>query len=133
MAQLVLPRVQAMVLCDDIEESDQEDEVVQLTGVRAAIELPSFPAVRSQLCVYLQISGHQGEALCHIQIESIERDEVIYKTESLVIIFEDPTTIVPVYFRLPNCVFSTTGVYYVQVFNESKLICERPLRLRQEE
>ena len=59
MANLVLPRVQAMVLCDDVEESEHETGVYHLTGVRSIIDSP-FPAVVSQLCVFAQMSGHQG-------------------------------------------------------------------------
>ena len=35
MAMLILPRVQAMVLCDGLKESDEEADVFSLIGVRA--------------------------------------------------------------------------------------------------
>lgn len=132
MAKLVLPRVQAMVLCDEVEESEQEGDVVHLTGVRAVMEAPSFPTIRSQLCVFLHMSGHTGKASCHIQIDWPEKDEVVFETAPAMIFFDETAAVVPVYFRLPNCGFPAPGVYYVQVFNETKLIGERPLRVRQE-
>ena len=81
MATLVNPRVQAMVLCDSAEESENEGGVYHLTGVRSVIESP-FPAVVSQLSVFAQMSGHQGAASCHIEIEHAESSQVIFETES---------------------------------------------------
>ena len=46
MVKLVLPRVQAMVLCDSIEESDQEPRTFHLQGVRSDIKAGFFPSVR---------------------------------------------------------------------------------------
>ena len=130
MSTLVLPRVQAMLLCDEIEESDQEADVVHLTGVRAVLDVPSFPAVYAQLCVFLHMSGHQGMANCQVKIEEVGSGDAIFETEILAVSFDDPASVVPVYFRLPNCVFPAPGLYYVQVLHESKLIGERPLGLR---
>jgi hypothetical protein len=78
------------------------------------------------------MSGHRGEGLCHVEINRSGTDDVIYLTETKTITFNDPTWVVPVYFRLHNCVFPAPGIYYVGVFNNSKLIGERPLHLRQE-
>ena len=78
------------------------------------------------------MSGHQGEARCHIEIESLMTDEVIHETESLTFTFANPTIVVPAYLRLVICVFSAPGLYYVQVYSSSKLIGERPLLLREE-
>ena len=132
MAHLILPRVQAMVLCDDIIESDQDSEAVDLIGVRAIVSVPVFPTVLSQFCVFLQMSGHKGEANCHIEIESMATDDVVHEVEPLTFRFDDPINVVPVHFRLVNCVFSSPGLYYVQVYCDSKLIGERPLLLREE-
>ena len=132
MASMVLPRVQAMVLCDGVEESEYEAAVYDLTGVRTVIESP-FPAVVSQLCVFAQMSGHQGESYCHIEIEHIDANEVIFATVPQPISFETPTAAVAVVFPLANCVFPVPGLYYVQVYNEAKMIGERPLLLRNED
>jgi hypothetical protein len=132
MAKLVLPRVHAMILCDDAEQSDQEAGVFQLTGVRTVIEA-SFPAVVSRFCVFLHMSGHPGVASCHVQIDHAEVGQVIYETETQTVAFDDPTFIVPMVFHMPDCVFPAPGLYYVQVYHESKLIGERVLQLRQED
>jgi hypothetical protein len=133
MSRPVLPRVQAMVLCDAVEEVVQEIGVFHLRGVRSDIKASLFPFIRPRLCVYLQMSGHQGDGSCHIQVTQAETDEVVYHTARLMISFEGPMSVVPVVFRLRNCGFPAPGVYYVQVFDGSKLIGERPLHLQAEE
>jgi hypothetical protein len=127
MAMLILPRVQAMVLCDGLKESD----VFNLIGVCAILEVSSFPAFHPRLVAYKQMSGHSGEASCHIEIERVETSELIYHSSAKSIKFVDPTRVVPVHFRARNCVFPAPGLYYVQVFSDGKLICERPLQVRQ--
>jgi hypothetical protein len=64
MAKLVLPRVQAMVVCDAIEESTTERGTFLLDGVRSTIRAPFFPYRRLRLCVFLHMTGHVGEAAC---------------------------------------------------------------------
>jgi hypothetical protein len=131
MADLVLPRVQAMILCDDLIESDEESDVFHLAGVRAVVEASSFPTVHS-LYVFVQMSGHHGEATGHVVIAS-ESGAVIGETERQTITFEDPTIVVPVVFRFADCVFAMPGLYYVEMYNERKLIGERRLTVRTEE
>ena len=129
MPQLVLPRVQAMVVCDGIEESEVEPGTFHLKGVRSEITALHFPYTRPRLCVYLQMSGHRGEASCRVAVNRTETDEIVYRTSPRVIAFEGPMPVVPVIFRLRNCSFPAPGLDYVQMFHESKLIGERPLYL----
>jgi hypothetical protein len=133
MAKLVLPRAQAMVLCDEVEESDEEEGTHHLTGVRSKIQVPSFPSTRRRLCVFLQMSGHEGDAICRLEVHRLATDERIYRTSPRPISFQDPVLVVPVIYRLRNCEFPAPGVYYVQIFHENKMIGERPLHLVEEE
>jgi hypothetical protein len=133
MAQMVLPRVQAMVLCDDVDRSVDERGVYHLTGVRTTMAARSFPAIRPLLCVFLQLSGHQGAADCHVQIFNGASKELIFLSNPKAVIFRDPTATVPVRFRLRNCIFRTPGVYYVEMLADNKVIGERRLHLRQED
>src|SRR5438552_4020378 len=131
MANLVLPRVQAMVLCDDVDRSDHERSVYHLTGVRAAIASTSFPGDRSSFCVFLHMSGHQGEESCCVRVFHAATDEVIYQTKPKIVRFKNPTAIVPVLFRLRNCVFPAPGVYFVELLADDKVIAERRLELHE--
>jgi hypothetical protein len=102
MAKLVLPRVQAMVVCDGMEESIAERSV------------------------FLQMSGHAGTTSCHIEISHTD-DDVLYQTPSRSITFDGPTATVPIVFWFMNCEFPAPGVYYFQAFCDNKLVHERPL------
>lgn len=129
MARAVLPRVQAMVLCDAVQEASGEESVFDLRGVRTSVLANSFPFMLPRLCVYLHMSGHQGEALCRVEINRTENDDVLYRTAPRAIRFDGPLSVESVAFRLRNCVFPATGLYYVQFFHESRLIGERPLQV----
>ena len=129
MAQLVMPRVQAMVLCDDAVESGRESGVFYLIGVRTVIDAPLFP-VEHSLCVFVQMSGHQGEASFLVKIEHEESGDVIGDIELQNVVFDNPTVSVPSVFRFGNCVFPAPGLYYIEVYHDGKLIGERRLNLR---
>ena len=133
MANVVLPRVQAMVLCDVAHKDENEIGVYRLTGVRTTLEASSFPLLRPRLCAFLQLSGHRGEAHCHVEVSGVETGNLIYHTPRKVIAFDGPLVVVPIAFRIRNCVFPAAGLYYVQAFDQGKLIGERPLRVLQEE
>jgi hypothetical protein len=132
-ANLVLPRVLAMVPCDDVDRSDQERGVYHLTGVRTTMGFASFPAVRSGFCVFLHMSGHQGAAECHVQIFHAATDDLIYQSKPKAVNFKAPTSIVPVQFRLRNCAFPMPGVYFLEMVADSKVVGERRLEVRREE
>jgi hypothetical protein len=108
MARVVLPRVQAMVVCDAVEESEHEAGVYHLTNVRTVIESP-FPAVVSRLCVFAHMSGHQSEATIHFEIERAETSDVIFETAPESVSFDEPTSVVGVVIPLVNCVFPVPG------------------------
>lgn len=133
MAKPVLPRVQAMVVCDAIKESEEEAGVYQLSGVRCAMDVPSFPALRPRIGVLAQVSGHAGIAALRLGINRAETDEMLHISAPKETTFSGPLSPVTVVFRLRNCVFPAPGVYYVQLFHETKLIGERPLIVRLEE
>jgi hypothetical protein len=43
--------------------------------------------------------------------------------------FQDPLVFAPAAFTLGACVYPRPGLYYIQVYHESKVIGERPFRL----
>lgn len=132
MAKLVLPRVQAMVVCDAIKESEEEADVFHLHGVRNVLEVPSFPALRPRLTVLAHLSGHPGRAAIRMAVNRLETDEMIHESAPKLVQFLGPTSVVTVAFRARNCVFPAPGLYYVQLYHERKLIGERPLEIREE-
>ena len=132
MSKRVLPRVQAMVVCDALKEVEDESDVFHLHGVRNVLDVPSFPALRPRIGVLAHLSGHPGRAVIRLVINRLGTDEIIYEASPRDVAFLGPTSVVAVAFRARNCVFPMPGVYYIQLFHETKLIGERPLEVREE-
>jgi hypothetical protein len=92
--RLVLPRAHAMVLCDDFEQSSNEDGVFHLYGVRSRIHVDVFPYTHPQLCVYLQLTGHRGTTRCRVAVVDRETDEEILVAPTQVINLTGPLDVV---------------------------------------
>jgi hypothetical protein len=130
--KLVLPRVHVMILCDEIEARPEDDETFDLLGVRTRIHADGFPYTHSQLCVYLQLTGHQGTTHCHITLSNADTDDEVYRGPSLELELQGPLVILPVGFWLEDCSFGSPGLYYAQAYCDGKLAGERPFRVAQE-
>jgi hypothetical protein len=128
MAKATLPRVQAMVLCDDVETTD-EDGVFDLRGVRTQIVAEAFPHTHPHLCVFLQVSGHEGTAAFRVVLLDPGTDEELVALGEQEVELFGPLSPVPVLFTLEDCTFLVAGVYWVQVWAGTNLRGERPLVL----
>ncbi len=117
--KLVLPRVHVFVLCDEIVAKVGEDRVFDLKGVRSEVRAAAFPHTHPQLCVYVQVTGHEGTASLHIEIEQAATDSAILSTPIQEVELRDPVTIEHVGFWIPACEFPAAGLYYVQVYFET--------------
>lgn len=133
MANLVLPRVHVMVLCDEIEASPIEEEVFDLRGVRTSIAAPAFPYVHPQLCLYLQMTGHEGTASGEVQAVRAETDDTISRQPIGPVQFLGPLVLLPLRVWLMDCAFPEPGLYYLQAYFGQKLVAERPLWLLKDE
>ena len=123
--KLVAPRVHALVICEDIEDRWDGDELQDLLGVRTYCGTPIFPFICPQLCVYMQATGHQGTARCCVVIVRAENDTEVLRTTEEEIPFTGPLDFIHIRFWIANCVFPDAGLYYVQVFFDHQLRSER--------
>jgi hypothetical protein len=130
--KLVLPRVHAMVLCDDFDWSPDEEEVFHLFGVRSNLAVSAFPYTHEQLVAYLQLTGHPGRTTCEVRIVDPNTDDILLAAPERIIELTGPLNIVPFIFLLEDCVFGGPGLYYVQVHCDGKLVCERSLFILRE-
>ena len=133
MAKLVLPRVHVMVLCDEINASPTEADVFDLRGVRTSIAAPAFPYRHLQLCVYLQLTGHEGAASGEILIARADTDATVHYQPTGTVQFQGPLALIPLGVWLTDCDFPEAGLYYVQAYFDQKIIAERPLWLMRSE
>src|SRR5262249_36970680 len=102
-----------------------------LQGVRTEILADTFPYTRSELCVYLQLTGHEGAASGWVKILDAQTDQELHGQSLPPIRFRGPLSVVQFAVRMRDCSFPVAGVYYVQLFFEEKLCCERFLQLRE--
>jgi hypothetical protein len=125
----LFPRVHAMVLCDEIRRGSGDPNTFDLLGVRTQIEAPDFPYKHPLLRVYMQVSGRQGSARCHLAVQQADTDTPLYGSGDKEIALQGPLSIVSVVWRIKDCVFPRPGLYYVQAYFGTKLLNERLLIL----
>src|SRR5262249_4361569 len=121
----LFPRVHAMVVCDEIERVAGQDGVYNLRGVRTRIMPGQYPYVHPKLCVYMHVSGRQGNATFHLKVIAAADDAVVASTPEKRTDLEGPLVLVPVRWYIRRCRFPQPGLYYIQVELGSKLINER--------
>jgi hypothetical protein len=124
----VSPRVHALVVCDEIEFTDEE-EVYSLFGVRPYIQAEAFPYTHPQLCVYIQATGHEGVAVARVAVIATGSEDELFSSSEQAIQFDGPLRVLVINWRLVDCTFPAPGVYYVQVYFGPRLANERLLIL----
>jgi hypothetical protein len=129
MAKAVLPRVHALVLCDEVEPAPGEEGVYNLLGVRTQIRAATFPYVHPRLSVYLQVTGHQGTFSGTLMVVSASTDDVVFSRPIPPLELQSPLLVVSTTQRVEDCEFPGPGIYYVQVYFGAKLVFERPLHV----
>jgi len=131
MAKAVLPRVHALLLCDDIEPAPGEPGVHNLLGVRTRLEAPTFPYIHPRLYVYLQVAGHEGTFSGTLAAVNARTDEELFSRPIPSTELLGPLFVVSTSLWIQDCEFPESGIYYFQVYFGQKLVFERPLHLVQ--
>ena len=115
MSAATVPRVRAMVICDEAVSSEIEAEVHTLENVRLRIEVDSLPHSRS-LCVYLVFSHYRegtfsGEI--HLVRESTNR---MTRFKKFTVEFTPGTDRIATYVEMGECRFPASGDYTFKVW-----------------
>jgi hypothetical protein len=126
---LVLPRVHAMVLCDSINERQEETDLFDLIGARTQILSDRFPFRHPDLAVYLQLTGHEGTADGQLKVVQARTDNVLFVRDLPALEFIGPQVITCVRARIRNCRFPEPGLYFIQFLTDDKQIGEKLLRV----
>jgi hypothetical protein len=96
-------------------ESQTEDGVLTLEGVRQHLEAASFPC-RAALCVFLLLSSpRKGKYAGKILVVN-ERNDRTIRYVKLVATFQEDNELLPLCVDLGNCVFPEAGQYSFQVY-----------------
>jgi hypothetical protein len=130
-AKMVLPRVHALIVCDEAGPTTTNADVFDLHNVRTGIMAAAFPYTHPLLAVFVQVSGQEGKAaarLALIRADAEDDADPVVDTEREIDLF-GPLTVVQDVFWVESCVFPQPGLYYFQVYFGSKLVFERPFLL----
>jgi hypothetical protein len=96
----VFARVHVLVLCDEVEELPGEEDLCNLNGVRTEVRASSFPYFHSQLCVYLQVTGHEGVASGRLVLVQETTEEEILRLPIEAFELAGPLEVIPVWLSL---------------------------------
>ena len=130
----VHPIVRYLIVCEDVQTAPDNLRRVTLVGLISAIrsiELPPFPLLYREICIFLQLTECRGSAEGRIEIQHADSSQAVFRTRTRTIPFgSDPLEIVAVTFRLRNCLFQEPGLYWVQFWYNEQMIAQQPLLLR---
>ena len=128
------PVVRYLILCEDVQTDPSNPRRITLVGLLSAIrsvEVPPFPILYRELCVFLMVTECRGSAVGRLEIHQADTDRVIYRTRTRPIAFAtDPLEIQGMTFRLRDCAFDEPGLYWVQFWYNDQMIGQQPLLLR---
>jgi hypothetical protein len=102
--------------------------VFDLSGVRTQIVAGGFPHTHPQLCVYLQVTGHEGRTSCRVVVLGAD-DVELFAAEEAEVELLGPLRFIHLRFWIVDGAFPEAGVYYVQVLFDGRLCGERALTL----
>jgi hypothetical protein len=121
----VFARVHVLILCDEVEELSGEEELFNLNGVRTQVRARSFPYFHPQLCVFFQVTGHEGMASGHLALVQEATDTKILHLSIDTFQLFGPLQVIPRWLKIRDCEFPEPGVYFFQVVLNGKLVTER--------
>ena len=128
------PVVRHMLLCDDIQphpSNPNKMDVLGLVSTIHAVAEADFPLHVPMLCIYLEISGGRGTGQARIDCRQADSDLVRFSSLTHELTFPpDPRAVRGLVFRLVDCLFPQSGLYWVQFCYNRQILAEQPLVVR---
>jgi hypothetical protein len=130
----VEPFVRHMLLCDDVQTDPNNPRKVNVFGLvntLGAAEGSDFPLCHPELCIYLLMTGGRGTGEGRIVAVAADTNEVAFASPAHPITFPpDPLALLGCIFRIQDCVFQKSGLYWIQFWFNGKTIAQQPLLVR---
>lgn len=130
----LLPVVRHMILCEDWEREDGVSLRVNVRGVLTSIhslDFPAFPLSLPEVCVLVFLTDCRGLAEIALTCTDEDSGKLIYNSEPFnVELGDDPLSIIIMPFRIREMRFPQAGIYRFELWYNSMLVAEQPLRLR---
>ena len=129
---MLVPTVLAMVICDAVWR-DPETGKPTLLGAFAQLAAVAVPVERAQVCVYAQLSGHQGWATIRADLYQTDGDldaddaPITLATAGSPVYFVDRAATVDVALTMYNVDLPVFGEYYFTLSMGDAPLAERRL------
>ncbi len=121
---VVLPYPLAMVICDAIWK-DPGNGKHTLLGTFSEIYAHSFPAVHSNMGIYVEVTGIRGKMPIMVRvIDAEESREEVFRLDGEAIV-NDPIDVLQIAFNAAGVKFDAPGEYRVQFYANNQFILER--------
>ena len=124
-----LPLAKAILLCEDKLDGPANTGNIHLMNVFSAIRPESFPHVKPQICVFLQLTDYRGEGGGNIIIRQADSETIVYFGSEHQIEFLDRRQLKWVLFKCPDCRFPAPGVYWVEFHFKGELVVDQVLNV----
>jgi hypothetical protein len=134
MADVPLPIVRYMIVCDDLltdSERPTKPIIVGLICLLTPDTDPPYPFWLGQMCVLLILTEGRGTGICELRLVFEETEEVVWQTSRLPLVFgPDPVALRGVLFRDHHVPFPSQGVYAVQFWYNEQLLAQQTIVAR---
>ncbi len=126
MANVIVPVVQPLMLCEEI---DEEGGMLNVYGLFNVLRAELFPHTRELFCVFAQLSGGLGEMSFHYDLVR-SRDERLVRTSHLQRFrFDRRSQLIQLFARFEDIVFEEPGVYLLQLFCDNTWVADVSLEM----
>jgi hypothetical protein len=134
MADIPLPIVRYLIVCDDILTDPQRPGKPTLVGLICLLAPqvdPPYPFTLNRMSVFVVLTEGRDSGTCELMLVFEETGEVVWKTRSLPLTFgPDPVALRGVIFRDHNVLFPSRGVYAVQFWYNDHLLAQQTIVAR---
>jgi hypothetical protein len=114
-AAALTPRVRVLVLCDEVIESEIEEAVFTLVGVRQQLVGDSYPLTASLSLFLVLSSPRKGAYQGNVVIVRVQTDKSL-RYSKFEVEFDEDHQVQPLYLDLGECEFPEAGQYVIQVW-----------------
>jgi hypothetical protein len=130
----ITPVVRNLIVCEEITTDPSNANRVSLMNLIHSIrslEVPPYPLLYRQLCVYVQLTGCRGPGKVRLAIQQADTDEAVLLTPTWAAQFlNDPLSLHGLRFRIRDCRFPAPGLYWIQFWYNNTVLSQQPIMLR---
>ena len=122
------PVAKALYLCDG--HLGFDNRKADLMGIFNSIRPAAYPHVNKGFNVFAQLISGLGQVSFHIAIRSAATEEVIYTSNTGILIFPRRMTVVQMACTIgAACVFPQPGIYLVELYCNGQWVADTTLDL----